>query len=488
MKKIRLFPLILLVCMALTMFAPCAFAIDDPDIGAQRAVIADLDSGRILYSKNMDEQASPASLTKIMTVLLAVEALENGSHSEEELVTAQSDCWAGMDESSSNAGIQPGEQLRYIDLLYCAMLASANEACNVIAACVDGDVSTFVEHMNRRAAELGCVNTHFANTNGLTDSQHYTTAYDFYILTREAIKHPLFMEICNAKTYLVPATNSSAERSLANSNALICGDGMYGSEYLYQYAAGVKTGYTRDAGYCLISTAEKDGIHVLAVIMGCSGPLLDGTEKYYNFINSINAYDWVFGNFSYQTAVSTDKNVMTVNVSMAEGDGNVQLRPQNDVELLLPNDADLEAATLQPSIYEDKLVAPLDAGTVLGEAEIIIDGVSYGRVKLVNSTPVSMAKGEYFRARLGETFGKTWVRVLIIVIVLLLAGYFALVIRYRRLRQKHLRERRLAEQRRRAERERRYREEGYPIDYEPTQRFSSADPNAERRPGRHNGK
>lgn len=125
-----------------------------------------------------------------------------------------------MDETSSTANIQPGEQMRYIDLLYCAMLASANEACNIIAACVDGSVSAFVEHMNQRAAELGCVNTHFANTNGLTDAQHYTTAYDLYLLTREAVKHQTFMDICNTKTYQVPATNSSAERNLANSNAL----------------------------------------------------------------------------------------------------------------------------------------------------------------------------------------------------------------------------------------------------------------------------
>lgn len=123
-----------------TLLAPCAFAVDDPDIGAERAVIADLDSGRILYSKNMDEKASPASLTKIMTVLLAVEALKNGSHTADELVTAQADCRAGMDETSSTANIQPGEQMRYIDPLY-AMLASANEACNIIAACVDGSVS-----------------------------------------------------------------------------------------------------------------------------------------------------------------------------------------------------------------------------------------------------------------------------------------------------------------------------------------------------------
>ena len=160
MKKFRLFPLILLLCMAFTLLAPCAFAVDDPDIGAQRAVIADLDSGRILYSKNMDEKASPASLTKIMTVLLAVEALENGSHTADELVTAQADCRAGMDETSSTANIQPGEQMRYIDLLYCAMLASANEACNIIApehleVCVEDPFGVLNEIKNAGSIFLG---------------------------------------------------------------------------------------------------------------------------------------------------------------------------------------------------------------------------------------------------------------------------------------------------------------------------------------------
>ena len=127
-----------------------------------------------------------------------------------------------MDETSSTANIQPGEQMRYIDLLYCAMLASANEACNIIAACVDGSVSAFVEHMNQRAAELGCEHTHFANATGLHNSQHYTTAWDLYLITREALKHDKFMEICNSKSYTVPATNMTDKpRELHSTNFLI---------------------------------------------------------------------------------------------------------------------------------------------------------------------------------------------------------------------------------------------------------------------------
>ena len=470
----------IVIAVLIAAFSARAYAVSDaPDTSAASAIVMH-SGGEVIYEKNADAQSLIASTTKLMTAIVAI---ENCGLDDELEVGAES---CGIEGSSMYLHL--GQCVTVEDLLYGLLLVSGNDAAVALGEHLAGSEEAFVARMNERAAELGCVNTHFANTNGLTDAQHYTTAYDLYLLTREAVKHQTFMDICNTKTYQVPATNSSAERNLANSNALICGDSIYGSEYLYQYAAGVKTGYTRDAGYCLISTAEKDGVHVMAVIMGCSGPLLDGTEKYYNFINSITAYDWAFGNFSYQTAVSSEKSVMSVNVSMAEDGGSVMLRPQNDVELLLPNDTDLEAVELRTSVYEDKLVAPIDAGTVLGEAEIVIDGVSYGTVKLVNSSPVSMAKGEYLKSRLNETFGKTWVKVLIIVIVLFAVGYISLVMRYRRLRQKHLRERRLAEQRRRAEREQYYREHGYPVDHEPTQRFSSPDANGAPRSGRRRGK
>ena len=218
MKKNKLIPLILTICLLFGTFAPAASALDEPSLHSAKAVVlADLDSGRLLYSKNADEQRSPASLTKIMTVLLAVEALERGEVTLEEMVTAQSDCLEGLNTDSSTSGIQPGEVMRYQDLLYCAMVHSANEACNVLAHRVSGSVSAFVEKMNERAAELGCTNTHFADPNGLSNENHYTTAYEMYLITREAITHPLFAEICNTRGYDMPATNVSQARSFANS-------------------------------------------------------------------------------------------------------------------------------------------------------------------------------------------------------------------------------------------------------------------------------
>ena len=269
MKKIRVTALILIICTVMCVFAPAASALDAPDVVAHSVVIADMRSDHIIYSKNMYEKVAPASLTKIMSILIAIEAVEAGECSLSDVITAQDDCRIGMESDSSTSDIYPGEQMKLEDLMYCAMLQSANEACNIIGTFLSGSISAFVQRMNDRAAALGCQNTHFANTNGLTDPDHYSTAYDFSLITREAIGHEFFMTICNTISYTVPPTNKTAEpRVLDSTNALICSDSMYGSGYLYEGAAGVKTGYTRAAGYCLISTATRQDVGLLCIVMG----------------------------------------------------------------------------------------------------------------------------------------------------------------------------------------------------------------------------
>lgn len=476
MKKIRIFPILLLLCLVFTVFTPSAFALDDPELHAQAALLVNVETGEILYRKNETEQRSPASLTKIMTVLLAVEAVERGEISMDDVVTAGLDCQTGLDTDSSNVSIVAGEQMTLRDLLYCAMVASANEACNVIASYVSGSISAFVDRMNERAAELGCTGTHFADPNGLSNENHYTTAYDLYLITREAISHPDFMTICNTATYQVPATNATEERNLNNSNALINTGGVYGSGYLYEYAAGVKTGYTRLAGYCLISTAEKDGVHVLAVVLG-SGGYYTGAEDYENFVDSIALYNWVFNNFSYQEVLSAADPVQKVSVELASGDGNAILRARSDVTLLLPNDVDPASRTLQVTLYEDRLTAPIKAGTVLGQAVIEIGGKSYGPIELVTNVDIGMAKSQYLRQQLQEFFSRVWVRTVIILLIVILVVYVLLVARYRALRRKHLREKRRAEKRRRAAQQQQPARKPVPKVKEPTQRFTAIDPN-----------
>ena len=474
MKKFKLFPLILIFCLALSAWAPAALALDEPGLAVQAAVLADLDSGRIIYSKNMDEQRSPASLTKIMTGLLAIEAVESGQCSMDEMDTAPADCQQGMDSSSSNASIVSGEEMSFGDYIKCALIHSANDACNVIAVHVAGSIDAFVAKMNERAAALGCTSTSFADPNGLSSSNK-TTAYDLYLITKEAIKHEQFMNICNTEYVEIPATNVNPARSYYSSNALLTANGTYGSGYVYEYAAGVKTGFTQAAGYCLVSTAEKDGVRVLAIVLGGGGVLNTGASTYDNFADSVKLYNWVFDNFSYREVVSAADPLVKVTVQLAEGDGSANLRAAGNASLLLPNDVDETGRQLECTVYEDRLVAPIEAGTVLGQASIIIDGVNYGTIDLVTNTKIEMSKTEFLKQQLGEIFHKGWVKALIIVVAILLIGYIALVMRYRSLRRKHLKEKKRAEQRRRQEREQMYRRDDKPAVKEPTQRINAAE-------------
>ena len=470
MKKNKILPLLISLCLLFSLFAPAASALDEPPLHSAKAVVlADMDSGRLLYEMNKDEQRSPASLTKIMTVLLAVEALERGEVSLDEMVTAQADCLAGLNTDSSTSGIQPGEIISYQDLLYCAMVHSANEACNILAHRVSGSVPAFVELMNRRAAELGCTSTHFADPNGLSNENHYTTAYEMYLITREALEHPLFAEICNTRGYDMAATNLSQARSFANSNALITADSEYGSSYVYPAASGVKTGFTQLAGYCLVSTAEKDGVRLLAVVMGCDGWLNAGIDEYENFSDTIRLYNWAFSNFSYRQAVSALSTVTRVEVENAiETDAYASLRPQYDVTLLLPKDLNLGSVELSPTIYTEKLVAPIEAGTVLGRAEILIDGRSYGSVDLVNALKVELSRREFVTQRVHQTFSSPWIIVLIVVLAILAIGYLTLVLRYRAQRRKYLRRKRELAARRAA----RERSADPPLSVESTRRLA----------------
>ena len=450
MKKIRLFPLLLILCLAFSLAAPTAFALNAPELDAQAVVLIDLDSGSILYELNKDQQRAPASLTKIMTVLLALDAIQNGRCAMDDMVTAQADCREGLGEDSSSAGINPGDVLSMRDLIYCAMISSANEACNIIGSYLEGSVSAFVEKMNDKAAELGCENTHFANTNGLPMEGHYSSAYDIYKIAVEAMRYPDFMEIANTVSYTTESISLNDGEPIGNSNALINPQSDYGgNRYLYEYASGIKTGYTRAAGYCLISTAEKDGVNLLAVVMGCNGWLNAGLEEYRNFSDTITLYDWGFDNFSYHTVISSSEELATVKVDLAQGDGVTPLHPQQDVVLLLPNDVDPDSVESRVTIYEDKLTAPLSAGTALGEVTVVVDGRDYNTVRLVTSTEVELARGEFMKLRFKEFFSKGWVITLLIIILVLGTAYIILVTRYRKLRKKHLQERRRAEQRRR---------------------------------------
>lgn len=236
MMKLRITALTLCLSLVLGMALPCALAEDDgaPKLkSAQCALLGDMGSGRILFNIDAYSRREPASLTKIMTLLLAVEAIEAGTASPDDMVTASAACKTGLEHDSSTAYIDRGETMSLRDLLYCAALASANEACNIIAEHISGSISAFVERMNTRAAELGCSGTHFANTHGMPDDNHYTTARDIFLIACEGMRHQLFAQLVGCREYTTSATNDSPARVLESSNALITPDSPYSDKYVY---------------------------------------------------------------------------------------------------------------------------------------------------------------------------------------------------------------------------------------------------------------
>ncbi len=445
MKKSKILSTILLLTLLSALILPGrAAALSDPAPTAKAAVIADAVTGNVLYAKDGDVQVYPASTTKIMTVLLAVEAIEDDKVSLTDEVTAGSGIMAGLTEDGSTAGIVPGETMTLEDLLYCTMLSSANEACNIIAEYIGGDVETFIGMMNARASALGCTGTNFTNTHGLPDYNHFTTANDLAIIALEAYTHPLFMEICNTVTKTIPATNISAERHLSSTNGLINENSELYVGYYYEYAKGIKTGHTKDAGYCLVSSASKDGVSLLCVVMG--GLAINRVEKieYTNFTDSVKLYEWAFENFSYRDILETTDLIRDIPVTMGRDADEVTVRPQTAVKALMAADEDNSGFEQTIRIYSEergeKLVAPIEAGTVLGDISISRDGKVYGTAKLVANNSIDVSYSLLMKARVTQTLKNPFVILFILVVLALLAGYVYLIIRYKRSKQQYMRQ------------------------------------------------
>ena len=389
-----------------------------PDINCQAALLVDYNTGLPLYAKNEHQEMYPASLTKIMTALLVLEAVDSGKLSLTDSLTAsRSAMTTGLDEDGSNAGIQEGEIMTVEQYLTCMLVVSANEACNVLAEAVSGSVSAFVEAMNAKAQALGCENTHFVNASGLHDPQHYTSAWDLYLITRAAMEHEDFMRICDTGKAVIPATNLSEERTLHTTNYLI--DVWRSRGYINADAHGIKTGSTDAAGHCLVSSAIRGSLHFVSVALGGERKTLeDGEIRTYSFYDTNQLFKWAFENFSYQTIAMETEEIQEVPVELSKTD-HVTVHPAGDAEVLLPK-------TLSPELLERDIAlqssvdAPVSAGQKLGTMTLSYDGTTYATLDLVASFDVEASRLKTLLRSIQDFFYKTSVRVVGIIVLLLL--------------------------------------------------------------------
>lgn len=450
MKKSKFLLLVLIILITASLLPLQALALEEPEVLSQSVLLMDADSGEVLFEQNADQTMHPASTTKIMTVLLAIEAIEQGQFSLDDSVAAYDDCQYGMDAESSNANpaIVPGEVLSVQDLLYCAMLASANEACNILAEYIAGSISNFVVMMNERAAELGCTGTHFNNPSGLEDPDHYSTAKDLAIITMEAIHHEQFVTLCSDDGYTVPATNVAGARALTNTNALLDPSNYY----YYESAFGVKTGFFTNAGYCLVSAAGKDNTSLVCVVLG---GLVAENGAPTQYLDTVNLFDWAFANYSYQQVLSSTESLINVPVTMGVDDA-VAARPETSINVLLPNDFDTESLQYEYVVYSERdgvtLEAPVDAGTILGEVTVSAGDRVFGTSSLVATNSVDMSKTIYLRASVNTILQQPIVNKLLTLLIVVVALYLILVFFYTVQRIRHKRSLRRA-RRDRAERQ-----------------------------------
>lgn len=231
-------------------------------LSAQAAILIEADTGNVIFEKNADQRMYPASITKIMTCWLALNSL---TPEQLEMKVQVSDNAVNLASDESTAKFASGEEVRIIDLIYAAILVSGNDAATAIAEGLSGSVSAFVEIMNFAAASLGCQDTHFVNANGLHDENHYSTARDLAIIARVAMQNETFRKVVSTTSYVLPRDNIYRSRSLTTGIKFLL---PVETKYYYEWATGMKTGTTSAAGKCFVASASRDGVNLIAVVLG----------------------------------------------------------------------------------------------------------------------------------------------------------------------------------------------------------------------------
>lgn len=377
--KKKVLGLFLAVITVIQLSQPLVFAAEfwpeEITVNSPSAILLEANTGTILYNRNSEEKLYPASITKIMTTMLALE------HADLDEIVTFSDAAIDNTEGSGIAR-DYGEEMTMEDCLYAIMLESANECAYAVAEHISGSIEAFAELMNAKAAELGCVNTNFTNPHGLHDDNHYTCSYDMALIAKAAYENETFRIITGTKARMIPPTNKHTEETpLQNHNKLL--HRYQKGNYVYEYCTGGKTGYTTKSNSTLVTYAEKNGMILVCVVMN--------TDNVSEWTDSIALFDYGFGNFQmvnvaeYETDYAVQKSGSTNSISGAEPF--VEL--DEEALILLPNMA--EFSDVQSTISYNAEVSPVAgsitytyAGREVGSADIVATGVQIERYEFDN--------------------------------------------------------------------------------------------------------
>lgn len=363
MKK-KIFLLLMFIFIIISNFT---YATNDSNsdlkIYSDAAILIDSNTGTVLYSKNEDEKLYPASTTKILTAIIAIEKCNL-----DDVVTVSKSAISAIPAGYSSAYLSEGENMNVRDLLTVFLVHSANDAGYILAEHISGSIDEFANLMNEKALEIGCKNTHFVNPSGIHNKEHYTTAYDLSLIAKYCMKNSIFRSIVSLESCTINSTNKFGVRKYVNTNDLLSPS----SKYYLEDCIGIKTGYTAQAKNCLISACNKDNLELISVILGANQTEKGESSRY---IDTINLFNYGYSNFSIKTFAAKDDVIETIEVRNGSKDTkNLDLVLEDSISGLIGNNDEISSPNIT---LNENISAPIAKNSVIGTITYSVGDISY---------------------------------------------------------------------------------------------------------------
>ncbi len=412
--KIAVFTFFFLIISTAVMTLP-SFAVHEiPEMTDAKSVyLYNVEQKLVMAEKDASAVVYPASTTKIMTGIVALQELR-GRLSEN--ITVTEEMLRGV--RGNNIKLKVGEKVTVLDMLYATVCGGANDAAAVLAYTACGGIDAFVALMNEKAIELGALNTHYTNVSGMHDSGMVTTAYDTFLVAKAASEDSLFLELSSESKYQMPKTNLSSERNIYNKNYLIS---RYSEiKYFNKYAKGLNSGSTSEGGYCLATCTENEGQTYICVVLGAEEK--NGDICSYTIANSL--IEWAYASYGYVEVLSKDNLICEIEVDLSEDVDYVTLRPKESLTVFLPKSVDIQSELVYShKVTSPVLEAPVVEGQTAGFISVEYDGNVLGTVELVTMNKVERSEFLYGLKQIRDFTTSRPFIITVITFVLLLALY-----------------------------------------------------------------
>ncbi len=414
--------LITIICIFTSTAFAANFNIDFAPL-CDAIYLINLDTDTVAYEKNIDKKMYPASLTKIMTYIVTAEHVPDFDGTTVTIRKEIIDKLLGT--GSSIANLKADDTVTINQLLHCLMIKSGNDAALVLEDYIgNGEPDKFISMMNDKASELGCKNTHFMNSHGLHDDNHYTTARDLAIMTKYAMTLPNFMDICSCPTSYIMGED---KYPLVTTNSMI--DQSRGGKYYYQYARGIKTGHTDEAGYCLVSSAVYNGYSYLCVALGAPIKDSSGHKIFDNYamLDSKAIYKWALSSLELKPILKKKDPVSEIKVNLTTNKDGILLYPAENYSALLPKS--VTASSIDIKIEKpDSIDAPIKSGQKIGTAILSYANKELSHIDLVAAEDIDRNIILFIIQFITNIVSSLWFKITLGIVVVLVVAYLILYV------------------------------------------------------------